>query len=136
MGSTRVDTESMDWQPGSPLYGPASLYEGRELVQLKVLSDRRAEGGGIAFLVKFTPPAGKLIKIIAVARSDEHALTLEGGRGTKSGAALRSAGNYVLNPKGQPHSALISSETTALVVYAGEPDEITGFEVLDIEGRA
>jgi len=136
MASTRVDTESVDWQPGSPLYGPESIYEGRELVQLKVLSDRRAEGGGIAFLLKFTPPAGKLIKIIAVARSDEHALTLEGGRGTKSGAPVRAAANYVLNPRGQPHSALISGETTALVVYAGEPDEITAFEVLDIASQA
>jgi hypothetical protein len=70
MTSTRVDIGSAEWSPGSPLYGAAAVYEGRELVEVKVLSDRRAEGGGIAFLVKFMPPAGKLIKIVAVARSD------------------------------------------------------------------
>ena len=54
-------------------------------MQLKVLSDRRGEGGGIAWLVKFTPPQGKLIKIVATAMSDEHVFSLQGGRSTKSG---------------------------------------------------
>jgi hypothetical protein len=135
MASIRVDVAGTEWRPGSPLYGAASVYEGRELVELKILSDRRAEGGGIAFLVKFTPPAGKLIKIVAVARSDEHVITLEGGRGTKTGQPLRVAADYVLNPQGQPHSAFIATETVSLVTYAGEPDEIRSIEVLAVGQR-
>ena len=33
------------------------------------------------------------------------------------------------NTKGQPHSALIGTETVSLVIYRGEPDEITPMEV-------
>ena len=47
--------------------------------------------------------------------------------------ARRGAGGYGLNPKGQPHSALIAEETMALVIYAGEPDEI---RFLDIASAA
>ena len=76
-------------------------------------------------------PEGKVIRIVAVALSDEHIFGLEGGRGTKSGERLRSKGNYGLNPKGKPHSAFISSETVALVIYNGEPDEICSINVID-----
>ena len=131
MKSTRVSTATTDWSPGSPIYGPGAVYEGRELVQLKILSDRRTSGGGMAYVVKFAPPQGKTIKIVAVARSDEHVFNLEGGYGTRTGRPLRFPGDYTLNPKGQPHSAFISAETTSLVVYAGEPDEIRSIEVVD-----
>jgi hypothetical protein len=97
-----------------------------------VLSDRRGEGGGIAWLVKFTPPQGKLIKIVATALSDEHIFSLQGGRSTKSGQPAQGSGGYGLNPKGQPHSAMIAQETTALVIYAGEPDRIDSMEVVDL----
>jgi hypothetical protein len=100
-------------------------------VQIKVLSDRRSEGGGIAWLVRMTPPEGKVIRIVAVALSDEHIFGLEGGRGTKSGERLRAKGNYGLNPKGKPHSAFIGTETVALVIYNGEPDEIRSIDVVD-----
>jgi hypothetical protein len=131
MQSISQNTEDMDWMPGSPFYGPGAIFEGEEVVRLKVLSDRRSEGGGIAWLVRFTPPEGKVIRIVAVALSDEHIFGLEGGRGTKSGAQLRARGNYGLNPKGKPHSAFIGTETVALVIYNGEPDEIRSLEVLD-----
>ena len=63
----------MEWTSAVPFYGPAAVQEGQDVVRLKVLlSDRRAEGGGIAWLVKFSPPPGKLIKIVATALSDEH----------------------------------------------------------------
>src|SRR6266849_601116 len=81
MISTHVDIERAEWTSGTPFYGPAAVYEGNEIVQLKILSDRRQEGGGIAWLAKFTPPPGKLIKIVATALSDEHVFNLEGGRG-------------------------------------------------------
>ena len=132
MASTHVDYTTMDWMPGAPFYGPAAIYEGRDIVQLKVLSDRRRDGGGIAWLVKFTPPPGKLIKIVATALSDEHVFSLQGGRSTKSGQRAQGSGGYGLNPKGQPHSAMIGTETVALVIYAGEPDEINSMDVVDI----
>jgi hypothetical protein len=132
MASTHVDYAAMEWTSAVPFYGPAAVQDGKDIVQLKVLSDRRADGGGIAWLVKFSPPPGKLIKIVATALSDEHIFSLQGGRSTKSGQRAQGSGGYGLNPKGQPHSAMISSETEALVIYAGEPDEIKSMEIVDI----
>jgi len=80
MVSTHVDIENTEWTPGTPFYGPAAIHDGTDIVQLKILSDRRSEGGGIAWLAKFSPPPGKLIKIVATALSDEHVFNLEGGR--------------------------------------------------------
>ncbi|HJU16972.1 MAG TPA: hypothetical protein VJ770_10940 [Stellaceae bacterium] len=131
MASTYVDVANAEWTPGAPFYGPAAVYDGEAIVRLKILSDRRQEGGGIAWLARFSPPPGKVIKIIATALSDEHVFTLEGGRGTKSGGPARRSGGYTLNPKGQPHSAMIGVETVSLVIYAGEPDEIVSLEVVD-----
>ena len=130
MGSEHVDVATMEWTSGVPFYGPAAIHDGKEIVQLKVLSDRRHHGGGIAWLVKFSPPPGKLIKIVATALSDEHVFSLEGGRSTKSGKPTRSSGGYSLNPKGQPHSAMIATESISFIVYAGEPDEINSIEVV------
>ncbi len=131
MDSISVNTEEMEWMPGTPFYGPGAVFEGKAVVHLKILSDRRSAGGGIAWLVRITPPPGKVIRIIAVALSDEHIFGLQGGRGTKAGEPLRAGGNYGLNPKGRPHSAFIGTETVALVIYNGEPDEIRSMEVLD-----
>src|SRR5712691_5143312 len=135
MASTHVDVASAEWTPGTPFYGPTAVYDGRDIVQLKVLSDRRAEGGGIAWLAKFSPPPGKLIKIVATALSDEHVFNLEGGRTTKTGEPARSSGGYTLNPTGQPHSALIAGETLSLVIYTGEPDEIVSMDVVDRDAQ-
>jgi hypothetical protein len=131
MQSLNVDVATLEWQPGSPWYGQGAVFEGREVIELKVLSDRRGEGGGVAYLLHFMPPPEKVIKVVAVARSDEHIFTLEGGRGTKSGEKLRFAGQYGLNPTGKPHSALIATDTTALVIYNGEPDEVLSTEVIE-----
>jgi len=133
MASTHIDIDTSPWTVGTTFCGQAAIYEGKELVQVKMLSDRRDEGGGSAWLVKFSPPPGKLIKIIATAQSDEHVFNLEGGRGTKTGQPVRSSGGYTLNPKGQPHSAFIGQETVAFVVYSGELDEIHSMEVVDID---
>jgi len=133
MPSIYVDVANAEWMSAVAFYGPNAIHDGKDIVQLKVLSDRRAEGGGIAWLAKFSPPAGKLIKIVATALSDEHVLNLEGGRATKSGAPARPSGGYSLNPEGQPHSAFIGKETVSLIVYRGEPDEIHALEVVDLE---
>ena len=132
MASEHVDVSMMEWTSGVPFYGPAAIHDGKEVVQLKVLSDRRRHGGGIAWLVKFSPPPGKLIKIVATARSDEHIFSLEGGRSTKSGRPARNSGGYSLNPKGQPHSAMIADESVSLVIYTGEPDEVKSMEIVPV----
>jgi hypothetical protein len=129
--SINLDVDALDWGPAEAFYGPAATVDGRRLVHLKILSDRRRDGGGIAWLVRFTPPPGKLLKIVAVARSDEHIWTLTGGRGTKTGEVRRGPGTYGLNPTGKPHSAFIGSDTEALIVYTGEPDEVTALELVD-----
>jgi len=132
MVSIHVDVEKLEWTSGVPFYGSGAVHHGKDIVQLKVLSDRRSEDGGIAWLARFLPPSGKLIKIVATALSDEHVFNLEGGRGTQSGGPARGSGGYTLNPEGQPHSAFIAAETVSLVIYRGEPDEIVSLEVVDM----
>jgi len=131
MVSIHVDVEKLEWTPGSAKYGPVAIRDGKEIIQSKILSDRRQEGGGLALLSKVSPPRGKLVKIVAIARSDEHVFNLEGGRGTKSGRPARASGGYTLHSEGQVHSALIATETLSLVIYRGEPDQNISFEVLD-----
>jgi hypothetical protein len=131
MASIHVDLETLEWKPGSAKYGAVAVHEGKEIIQSAILSDRRQEGGGLALLSKVSPPPGKVVKIVAIARSDEHVFNLEGGRGTKSGQRARAASDYTLNTEGQVHSALIGTETLSLVIYRGEPDQNISFEVVD-----
>jgi hypothetical protein len=133
MPSFHVDIAATEWTSGVPFYGPDAVHDGKDLVQLKILCDRRAAGGGISWIARFLPPPGKLIRIVAVALSDEHVFTIEGGRGTKSGQPVRASGGYGLNTKGQPHSAMIATETTSLIIYTGEPDDVRSIAVVDIE---
>ena len=133
MVSIHVDIEKLEWTPGSAKYGPAVIHDGKEILQTKILSDRRPEGGGLALLSKISPPPGKLVKIVAIARSDEHVFNLQGGRSTKSGQPVRSATDYTLNSEGQVHSALIGTETLSLVIYRGEPDQNISLEIIDAD---
>ena len=131
MVSIHADLEKLEWRPGSAKYGPVAVHESKEIIQSAILSDRRQEGGGLALLSKVSPPPGKLVKIVAVARSDEHVFNLQGGRGTKSGQPARASSDYTLNSEGQVHSALIGTETLSLVIYRGEPDQNISFEIVD-----
>jgi hypothetical protein len=54
MSSTHVDPTRAEWVSGVLFYGPGAVHEGRDIVQMKVLSDRRGEGGGIAWLVRYS----------------------------------------------------------------------------------
>jgi hypothetical protein len=54
MASIRVDPSEMEWGSAVAFYGPGAVHEGRDIVQMKVLSDRRGEGGGIAWLVRYS----------------------------------------------------------------------------------
>ncbi len=122
-------TDEMPWVPASSLFGEKLLVDGKDVVFLKILSDRRREGGGVAEMTRFSPPPGKRIRIKAVAESDEHVYLLKGGHEDGTGEPLRFPGDYLLHPKGLPHSAILSQETIALVIYAGEPDRIMEFRV-------
>ncbi len=132
MTSIHIDMDHLEWRPGSAKSGPVALHDGREIIQSAILSDRRGEGGGLALLSKVSPPPGKLVKIVAIARSDEHVFNLAGGRVAKTGLPVRAANDYTLNPEGQVHSVLIGAETLSLVIYRGEPDENLSFEVVDV----
>jgi hypothetical protein len=134
MPTIRANPDELPWQPWTEVFGEGAYYKGEPIIEAKTLSDRRGDGGGggIAYLLRFRPPEGKLIKIVATARSDEHAFGLAGGRSTKSGQPASGSGGYWLNPEGQPHSAMIAEESIAFVLYTGEPDEVHSVEVLDI----
>jgi len=82
-----LSTEVQDWQLADYRFGVAEEAPG--ITQEKVLSDRRSEGGGVAYLLKFTPPHGRLIRLVATARSDEHVFILEGGYCDKRGKPRR-----------------------------------------------
>jgi hypothetical protein len=133
MKAITLSTPTQEWTPASYRFGEDSTYNGAPLTHEIVLSDRRSEGGGIAFLLKFTPPAKKLIKLVATARSDEHVYILDGGYCDKVGKQRRFPGDYALNPKDHNHAAFIGRETVALVVYSGEPDEVHEFAVINPE---
>lgn len=124
-----MKTDEMPWVPASVLFGEKLLFDGKDVVFLKVLSDRRQEGGGVAEITKFSPPSGKRLRIKAVAESDEHVYLLKGGYEDGAGQPIRFPGDYLLHPKGLPHSVVISQETIALVIYTGEPDRITEFRM-------
>ncbi|HEV2551887.1 MAG TPA: hypothetical protein VGU20_31550 [Stellaceae bacterium] len=132
MPTIRTHPDDIAWKPWTEVFGDGAFYEGKPIIEAKTLSDRRSTGGGIAYLLRFSPPDGKLIKIVAIARSDEHVFNLAGGRATKSGQPVGVPGGYSLNPEGQPHSAMIATETTAFVLYTGEPDEVESVEIVDI----
>ena len=80
MPSIRTEPDSVAWTPWTEVFGDGAFYEGRPIIETKTLSDRRNEGGGIAYLLRFRPPEGKLIKIVAVARSDASSRETTGRR--------------------------------------------------------
>ncbi|MGH7917774.1 MAG: hypothetical protein ACREQE_09915, partial [Candidatus Binataceae bacterium] len=71
------------------------------------------------------------IKLVAVARSEEHVYILAGGYCNHAGEQIRFPNDYGMNPTGKPHSAFIGQETTALAVYSDEPDDVRQFEIVD-----
>jgi hypothetical protein len=54
MVSIRVDPSEMEWGSAVAFYGPGAVHKGRDIVRMKVRSDRRGEGGGIAWLVRYS----------------------------------------------------------------------------------
>ncbi|MCL5043765.1 MAG: hypothetical protein M1336_00505 [Deltaproteobacteria bacterium] len=131
MKAIEVRKDEVKWAAGSTMLGAGAVHQGRELLHRAVLSDRRAEGGGFAYLLRLTPPPGKLLRAIATSRSDEHVYLLEGGYCNKAGKLIHFPGDYLLNPEGHPHGFFVAVETRVLVICRGEPDEIREFGVVD-----
>ena len=126
-----IRTSEISWIPASSIYGESVLYEGKEIVFVKQLTNRLEKGKGVAYLIKFVPPEGKMIRTVAVARSDEHVYILEGGHCFRNGERRLFPGDYVLNPEGHPHAALVNIETTALVICTGATDEVKEITVIE-----
>ena len=127
-----VNPDNLPWTPGSALLGASALYGGQETVFVKRLSDRREQGEGVAQIVRFSPPSGMLMKVLAIAGSDEHIYILSGGHCDKSGRQRQLPGHYMLHPRGHRHGAMFAMETTALVIYTGEPDELIDFQIVPL----
>lgn len=128
-----IRENNLEWTKGSSMLGDKALYEGKELVYFKILSDKRKEGKGIAYLVKFVPPAGKMIKTVAKARSEENVYIISGSMRNKRGETMMTPGDFALNETGHPHSQFVAEESAALVVCSGEIDGQIDFGVVDIE---
>ena len=123
-GAILIRTPEMDWTPASFIYGESVMYNNKDMVFVKQLTNRLDKGKGVAYLIKLIPPKGKIIRIIAVARSDEHVYILEGGYCYRNGAQRLFPGDYELNPEGHPHANLVNIETVALVICTGATDEV------------
>jgi len=133
MKAYKIPTETIDWEPGPELFGQRCVVDGTPVAWTRLLSDRRPQGAGVAYLLRFSPPAGKLIRIVAVARSDEHIYILEGGHCNKMGEPIAHPGAYGINAEGRPHSAFFAAETIALAIYRGEPDDVQQFDIIERE---
>jgi hypothetical protein len=131
MKAQKIEVADIQWEPAVDVFGEHTFYNGRPLVENKVLSDRRAQGAGVAYMIRFKPPAGKLLKVVATARSDEHVYLLEGGYCNRVGEPIASPGAYGINAAGCAHSAFVARETTALIIYRDDPDEVHELTVVD-----
>ena len=126
-----IRTPEINWTLASSIYGESVMYNGKEIVFVKQLTDRLKQGKGVAYLIRFLPPEGKMIRTVAVARSDEHVYILEGGHCYRNGEQRLFPGDYVLNPEGHPHAALVNIETVALVICTGTTDEVKEITVIE-----
>jgi hypothetical protein len=96
MPSIRTEPDSVAWTPWTEVFGDGAFYEGRPIIEAKTLSDRRNEGGGIAYMLRFRPPEGKLIRLSrSRARTSTSSFSAAGGqpsRGSRSAprAVIRS----------------------------------------------
>ncbi len=130
MASIHVNIDETEWTSGVPFYGSGCLHEGKDLVQLRILCDRRDAGGGITWIARFLPPPGKLIKVVAIALSDEHIFAIAGGRTNKSGQpATWRRRLRAQHERSTAQRDDLQQETTSLIVYTGEPDEVRSIEV-------
>ena len=120
-----LDTNAMDWQRAEdvhPDYKLDGLDDPEAGIFVKVLRAPDHGGGCWHVLYRFRPPAGRAIRLTAVAASDEEVFILDGDR----------AGHYGCNPKGLRHGQTVTEDTTFLVHYHEAPDEILKAEVIEL----
>ena len=119
-----LDTNQMEWQPAADvLPGYKIDVDGPdEGIFVKVLRSPEDGGGCWHLLLRFRPPAGRAIRITAVAQSDEEVFILTGER----------AGHYGCNPTGLRHGQTMTEDTTVLVHYHDLPDDILRAEVIEL----
>jgi hypothetical protein len=129
---TQIDTGTIDWVPAGEILADYHVDTGSPDtgVFLKVL--RRPEDGGGCWhwLIRFTPPAGRGIRITAVAESDEEIFFL------RDESPESRTGVYACNEAGLRHGITVTGETVALVHYHGAPDRILRAEVVELQGAA
>lgn len=123
-----VDTPTLDWQPAQEVF-PGYVIEGAGSEHgafVKVL--RRPEDGGGCWhvILKFSPPAGKAIRIVATAASDEEVFVLQDASGHDR------EGSYSCNPAGLRHGQTATADLVALVHYHGDPDDIIRAELVEL----
>jgi hypothetical protein len=65
-----IRTPEINWIPASSIYGETVMYDGKEIVFIKQLTNRLEKGKGVAYLIKFIPPEAKIIRTDAAKRKD------------------------------------------------------------------
>jgi len=107
--------------PGNSFYGRRLLLRGKDIVQLKILSDRRHEGGG-CLASQVPPPPVQADKIVVPrAFGMSTSLTLQGGKLGNEGLSTRALRRrYTLKTKGKRTCALIGAKRWVSSLYRGE----------------
>lgn len=118
-----IDSNDMEWRRAAEVFAGYALDTDDPDAGIFVKVLRMPDDGGGCWhcLLRFRPPAGKAIRITAIAQSDEELFMLTGDR----------YGHYGCNPKGLRHGQTITEETTALVHYHDAPDDILRADVVE-----
>jgi hypothetical protein len=53
MVSIHVDIDELEWMPGSTKYGTVAIHDGKEIIQSKILSDRRQRAAVLHYCPEF-----------------------------------------------------------------------------------
>jgi len=133
MNRIKVDTDGLSWQPAHEVWPwhrlagiDASAAPPAPGVFVKVLCRPEDGGGCWCALLRFVPPAGRAIRISAVAASDEEVFIL-----FDSSDRDRS-GSFTCNPDGLRHGNTFVADTIAFVHYHGQPDQVLKLEMTDL----
>ena len=97
----------------------------------KVLRRPEGEDTHWTFLLKLVPPAGKKVRFVAIAGSNEEGYLLSGSAIDAQGRRTLQAGSYLFHSAGAPHAGFLDEEHLVLVHYDGDPDIVQEFEVVD-----
>jgi hypothetical protein len=129
----RVAVDDLPWEPwdlyfkGAPPNPESGEYGG----WCKVLRRPEGEDTHWTFLLKLVPPAGKKIRFVAIAGSNEEGYLLSGSAIDAQGRRTLQAGSYLFHSAGAPHAGFLDEEHLVLVHYDGDPDIVQEFEVVD-----